>query len=40
VADLSAGELEAELTTAASAPDHQRFDGFLDLLQERARRQA
>jgi hypothetical protein len=35
---LSDDELEAELTTAAAATDHQRFDHFLTLLRERARR--
>jgi IS5 family transposase len=40
VAGLSDAELEAELTTAASAPDHKRFDRFADLLRERARRRA
>ena len=38
VSGLSDSELEAELTTAASARDHQRFDRFVDLLRERARR--
>ena len=38
VAELTDTELEAELTTAASARDHQRFDRFVDLLRERARR--
>jgi hypothetical protein len=40
VAGLTDTELEAELTTAASARDHQRFDRFVDLLRERARRRA
>lgn len=35
---LSDDELEAELTTAAAATDHQRFEHFLMLLRERARR--
>ncbi len=35
---LSDDELEAELTTAAAAADHQRFEHFLMLLRERARR--
>jgi hypothetical protein len=35
---LSDAELEAELTTAAAAPDHDRFEHFLTLLRERARR--
>ena len=38
VTGLSDAELEAELTTAASAPNHHRFDRFVDLLRERARR--
>jgi hypothetical protein len=38
VSGLTDSELEAELTTAASARDHQRFDRFVDLLRERARR--
>jgi hypothetical protein len=40
VSDLTYQELEAELTTAASAPNHQRFDRFLALLGERERRRA
>ena len=40
VSGLSDDELEAELTTAAAAPDHHRFDRFVDLLHERARRRA
>ena len=35
---LSDDELEAELTTAAAATDHQRFEHFLMLLRERTRR--
>jgi hypothetical protein len=35
---LSDDELEAELTTAAAATDHQRFEHFLMLLRERRRR--
>jgi len=37
---LTDAELEAELTTAASARDHHRFDRFVELLRERARRRA
>jgi len=35
---LTDDELEAELTTAAAATDHHRFEHFLMLLRERARR--
>jgi hypothetical protein len=40
LAALTDAELEAELTTAAAARDHQRFDRFVELLRERARRRA
>jgi hypothetical protein len=38
IRELTDAELEAELTTAAAAPNHQRFDRFVELLRERARR--